>query len=128
MAWRRMPAKTTWGGRSIPKGFLSWRTSYVTENGTCDNEDTFRAKFIYDQLALLCTQENAVTRYYHWSFTDNFEWKEGESARFGIVHVDYDTQQRTVKDSGRFYASVIENGGVTHEAYDAWVAPQVYHT
>ncbi len=100
---------------------------YVTENGTCDNTDAFRAKFIYDQLSLLASRPNAVARYYHWSFTDNFEWKEGESARFGLVHVDYDTQKRTVKDSGRFYASVIAHRGVTDEAYETWVAPQVYH-
>ncbi len=100
---------------------------YVTENGTCDNTDAFRAKFIYDQLELLCRRPNAVTRYYHWSFTDNFEWKEGESARFGIVHVDYETQKRTVKDSGHFYARVIADGGVTDEAYERWVAAQTYH-
>jgi len=100
---------------------------YVTENGTCDNEDTFRARFIYDQLELLSREPNAVTRYYHWSFTDNFEWKEGESCRFGLVHVDYETQKRTIKDSGHFYTSVIGNGGVTEEAYNTWVAPQTYH-
>ncbi len=100
---------------------------YVTENGTCDNTDAFRSKFIYDQLALLCREPNEVTRYYHWSFTDNFEWKEGESARFGLVHIDYETQTRTVKDSGRFYASIIRNGGITEEAYERFVAPQSYH-
>ncbi len=100
---------------------------YVTENGTCDNEDVFRARFIYDQLALLSRCPNAIERYYHWSFTDNFEWKEGECARFGLVHVDYETQKRTVKDSGHFYASVIANHGVTDEAYEKWVAPQTYH-
>ena len=99
---------------------------YVTENGTCDNNDSFRARFIYDQLKLVSERDNHITRYYHWSFTDNFEWKEGESARFGIVHVDYETQKRTVKQSGKLYASIIKNGGVTDEAYDEFVKDSQY--
>lgn len=99
---------------------------YVTENGTCDNTDAFRARFIYDQLKLISAQENPITRYYHWSFTDNFEWKEGESARFGIVHVDYETQERRVKESGKLYASIIANGGVTEADYERFVKESVY--
>lgn len=99
---------------------------FVTENGTCDNTDSFRPRFIYDQLKLISQQENHITRYYHWSFIDNFEWKEGESARFGIVHVDYETQERTVKNSGKLYASIIQNGGVTAEAFDAFVKDSQY--
>jgi len=41
-----------------------------------------------------------------WSLMDNFEWSYGYAKRFGIVAVDYATQARTVKDSGRFYAEV----------------------
>ena len=47
--------------------------------------------------------------YLAWSLMDNFEWAFGYSKRFGIVRVDYDTQQRTVKDSGRSYAAVIRD-------------------
>jgi beta-glucosidase len=47
-----------------------------------------------------------VRGYYLWSLLDNFEWAYGYSKRFGIVHVDYATQQRTIKDSGRWYARV----------------------
>lgn len=99
---------------------------YVTENGTCDNSDSFRPRFIYDQLKLISEQENHITRYYHWSFTDNFEWKEGESARFGIVHVNYETQRREVKPSGKLYASIIKSGGVTEEAFDEFVKESYY--
>lgn len=99
---------------------------YVTENGTCDNNDSFRPRFIYDQLKLISERENHITRYYHWSFIDNFEWKEGESARFGIVHVDYETQKRTVKKSGKLYASIIQNGGVTDEAFAEFVKESRY--
>ena len=42
--------------------------------------------------------------YFYWSLLDNFEWAWGYEKRFGIVRVDYDTQERTVKDSGREYS------------------------
>jgi beta-glucosidase len=48
-----------------------------------------------------------LTGYFVWSLLDNFEWAEGYSKRFGIVRVDYETQQRTVKASGRRYAELI---------------------
>ena len=100
---------------------------FITENGTCDNSDSFRPRFIYDQLKMISETDNRIERYYHWSFMDNFEWREGESSRFGIVHINYETQERTVKDSGRLYSSIISNGGVTDEAYEKYVAPRSYH-
>ena len=66
-------------------------------------------------------------RYYHWCFCDNFEWLEGESARFGLINVDYATQPRTIKRSGEFYADMLDSGGVTDEAYDAYIRGEVYH-
>jgi beta-glucosidase len=48
-----------------------------------------------------------VQGYLVWSLLDNYEWAEGYSKRFGIVYVDYATQQRLVKDSGHWYASLI---------------------
>jgi len=41
-----------------------------------------------------------------WSFMDNYEWAEGYKMRFGIVHVDFDTKARTIKDSGKWYAGL----------------------
>ena len=52
-----------------------------------------------------------VRGYYAWSLLDNYEWAHGYSKRFGIVHVDFSTQQRTIKSSGRYYASVIASKG-----------------
>lgn len=49
-----------------------------------------------------------VTRYYAWSLLDNFEWGLGYSKRFGMISVDYQTQKRTIKDSGKYYAKVIQ--------------------
>ena len=99
---------------------------YVTENGTCDNTDAFRARFIYDQLKLISETENPITRYYHWSFMDNFEWREGERERFGLVHVDYATKARTVKESGRLYSAIIRDGGVSEESFDRYVKHSQY--
>jgi beta-glucosidase len=47
-----------------------------------------------------------------WSFMDNFEWVEGYAKRFGIVHVDYSTQQWVAKDSAWWYRDVIRRGGL----------------
>ena len=49
--------------------------------------------------------------YCAWSLMDNLEWSLGFSKRFGIVHVDFETQQRTLKDSAHFYARVIASQG-----------------
>lgn len=100
---------------------------WVTENGTCDNEDAFRSRFIYDQLKLISEESLSIERYYHWSFTDNFEWREGESARFGIVKMNYGDGTVEVKGSGKFYADIIKHGGVTDEAYEKYVKPSRYH-
>ncbi|CRZ34781.1 glycosyl hydrolase family 1 [Herbinix hemicellulosilytica] len=103
------------------------RPIYITENGTCDNNDAFRCKFIYDHLKVITESDLPITRYYHWCFCDNFEWIEGESARFGLVYVDYNTQERTIKNSGKFYTRMIEENGVTDELYRQYVEPAKYH-
>ena len=50
--------------------------------------------------------------YFAWSLLDNFEWAEGYAKRFGIVHVDFETQRRTVKASGRWYAELARAAGL----------------
>jgi beta-glucosidase len=99
----------------------------ITENGVIRNDgptadgrvrDTARIGFIRDHLVAAHRAIEAGVRlegYFHWSLLDNFEWAEGYGARFGLVHVDFDTQKRTVKDSGRYYASVIEANGLDPE-------------
>ena len=103
------------------------RPVWVTENGTCDREDAYRARYICEHLKAMTDSGLPFERYYHWCFCDNFEWLEGESARFGLVHVDYETQQRTVKNSGRFYSEVSAAGGVTEEIYEKYVSGEKYN-
>ena len=52
-----------------------------------------------------------VKGYFHWSLMDNFEWNLGYSQRFGLVFVDFKTQKRTIKDSGHWFAKVIQENG-----------------
>ena len=52
-----------------------------------------------------------IRGYFQWSIIDNFEWAEGYAKRFGLIHVDYPTQKRTIKDSGYWYRDLIESNG-----------------
>ncbi|MBN2470804.1 MAG: family 1 glycosylhydrolase, partial [Anaerolineae bacterium] len=51
--------------------------------------------------------------YFHWSVMDNFEWGEGTKHRFGLIHVDYETGRRTLKDSAYWYSNVIKSNGAS---------------
>lgn len=97
---------------------------YITENGAAFADeigpdgrvhDPRRINYLRDHLAQtrLALDEGVDVRgYFVWSLLDNFEWAEGYSKRFGLVYVDYPTQQRIVKDSGEWYAQVIAQNGV----------------
>jgi len=104
---------------------------YVTENGAAyddvvverDGEkiipDTERAEFVRAHLAATLDaidQGVDVRGYFYWSLLDNFEWAWGYEKRFGIVRVDYDTQERTVKESGRLYSRIIAQRALDAES------------
>ena len=83
---------------------------WITENGAADNtpvvdgvcNDEMRCRYLQlhiDKLSELVEQGVDVRGYYVWSLLDNFEWAQGYSQRFGIVHVDFETQERTYKKS-----------------------------
>ena len=99
---------------------------YITENGTCDNEDKFRCLFLYDHLKQI-SDLDYVERYYHWCFIDNWEWVEGEKARFGLIHNDYDNQIRTFKKSGYFYKEIINENGINEDMYERYVKDEKYN-
>jgi beta-glucosidase len=90
----------------------------ITENGGIFPEpvhDAARIAYLHGHLAAMhaaIEQGANVQGYYHWSFMDNFEWALGYEPRFGLVHVDYETQARTVKDSGRWYAEVVRKNAL----------------
>ncbi len=81
----------------------------VTENGTFMTDDARRWSFIQRHLQAMARamQHGAhVLGYCYWSLLDNFEWADGYGPRFGMVEVDYATQERRVRDSARRYAEV----------------------
>ena len=85
---------------------------YVTENGMSEIDDTRRVAFYDDHLkAVLEAQKQGadVRGYFAWSLLDNYEWAEGYSSRFGIVHVDYASQKRTPKGSYRAFQGMLHN-------------------
>ena len=67
------------------------------------------------QLQRALNQGIDVRGFFAWSFMDNFEWGEGYKQRYGLVHVDFVTQQRTLKDSAYWYRELISSNGTTLE-------------
>jgi beta-glucosidase len=131
---QRQHAITETGWEVYPQGLtdiLVWVTErygriplYITENGAAFYDpptpvdgrvaDYLRTDYYRTHLR---AAHDAMRRgvdlrgYFAWSLLDNFEWSLGYAKRFGIVHVDYATQERTVKESGRFYSEVIRSRG-----------------
>lgn len=84
---------------------------YITENGIADASDELRQKFIPAALRAVekAIDEGANVRgYFYWSLLDNFEWDKGYWLKFGLVAVDRTTQKRTVRESARQYAALVE--------------------
>ena len=99
---------------------------YITENG-CSYSDGPDARGVVDdqrrisflqryiaQVARAIEEGADVRGYYLWSLMDNFEWAFGYSQRFGITHVDFETQKRTIKQSGYWYRDVIKENGFSY--------------
>lgn len=101
--------------RVVDKLLAQWPLPpiWITENGAADNtpivdaacDDRLRCDYLQQHLAVLSEMVARgidIRGYYVWSLLDNFEWAHGYSQRFGVVHVDYATQQRTPKASARW--------------------------
>ncbi|CAN2169351.1 BglB Beta-glucosidase/6-phospho-beta-glucosidase/beta-galactosidase [Candidatus Nanopelagicaceae bacterium] len=103
-------------GNALPDLFITENgVAYdegISEDGKC--HDQRRIDYLSTHLAAVAgaiAEGSHVKGYYQWSLMDNFEWALGYEKRFGIVHVDFDTQKRTIKDSGYWYKDVIANNG-----------------
>ncbi len=85
---------------------------YITETGMSETNDERRVKFYDDHLRAVANaqaQGADVRGFFAWSLLDNYEWAEGYTSRFGIVHVDYETQLRTPKGSYRAFQGMLHN-------------------
>lgn len=132
--WSVGQARTANGWNVIPEA-LYWGTRfhyeryqlpiYITENGMSAHDwvsldgkvhDPNRIDFLQRYLRELkrsAEDGTDIRGYFQWSLMDNFEWADGYTERFGIVYVDYATQQRIIKDSGYWYRDIIAQNGET---------------
>ncbi len=97
---------------------------YITENGAAFYDppvatdgrvrDPLRVDYLHSHLLALRAAIDAgsdIRGYFAWSLLDNFEWSLGYAKRFGLVHVNYDTLERTPKDSARYFSRVVASNG-----------------
>lgn len=118
-----MPQALHWGPRHAAE-IYKVKSIYITENGVGYNEqppvdgellDLHRRDFLRNYL---CELQRAIVLgvpvkgYFLWSFLDNFEWEDGYARRFGMIHTDFATQQRTPKLSAHWYARVMAENRV----------------
>ena len=92
----------------------------ITENGATFKDkvengrivDTDRLNFLQHYLNQVLKAKNEglnIHGYFVWTFTDNFEWAEGYFPRFGLVHIDFNTLKRTIKESGKWFTNFLSN-------------------
>jgi beta-glucosidase len=117
--WLRMgPEAMYWAPRLLARNW-DVKAIYITENGTSGADkmsadgrviDLDRIMYLRNYLTQLqrATAEGVpVKGYFLWSLMDNFEWADGYAKRFGLYHVDFDSQRRTPKLSAEFYRQTI---------------------
>jgi beta-glucosidase len=88
---------------------------YITENGLAAEDDQKRVKYMADHIVEVgraIKDGMDVRGYLFWSTLDNFEWNEGYTMRFGMIQVDFDTQKRRVKPSGRMFAEIARQNAI----------------
>ena len=118
--WPVTPECLNWGPRFLYERYKT--PIYITENGmSCHdvvsldgkvhdpNRIDFLARYL-DELKKAATVAD-IRGYFQWSLMDNFEWSKGYSERFGLIYIDYQTQQRILKDSAYWYKDYIKNNG-----------------
>ncbi|MDD6762967.1 MAG: GH1 family beta-glucosidase [Clostridiales bacterium] len=117
--WPVTPECLRWGPQFLYERYRL--PIYITENGMSAHDvisldgnvhDPNRIDFLarhLEQLEKAADGGTDVAGYFQWSLMDNYEWACGYSERFGLIYVDYETQQRIIKDSGYWYKTWIEN-------------------
>ncbi|MGZ3181931.1 MAG: GH1 family beta-glucosidase [Telluria sp.] len=118
MGWEVSPAGLTELLQRIARDYRP-QEIYITENGSCyddvvgpdgEIDDAGRRRYLQRHLAAMKEAMDAgvpVKGYFAWSLIDNFEWAEGYLRRFGLTHIDYATQERRLKSSGKWYRSFL---------------------
>jgi beta-glucosidase len=84
---------------------------YITENGLADAADTRRKQFLKEYLAALqqAIDENYnIKGYYYWSLLDNFEWDLGYGMKFGLYEVNFETQERILRNGSKYYKKFVK--------------------
>jgi len=120
-----LPESIYWAIRSIGEGMGRKDLPIViTENGCASDDEVTNEGEIIDSSRIMYLRSHLrnvqraiaegypVKGYFQWSLLDNFEWSEGYSKRFGITHVDYETQKRTPKMSYHWYRQVIRENRI----------------
>lgn len=123
MDWEICPEALYWTLK-YSKEFFGDIPVFITENGMAAPDQLEEDGSIQDidRISYLRSHIKSCHRaieagvnlkgYYLWSLMDNFEWAYGYTKRFGIIHVDYETQKRIIKESGKYYSRVMANNRV----------------
>lgn len=119
--WNVTPESMYWWTRFLYERYQ--KPIYITENGMGNTDWVALDGKVHDPQRIDLTTRYLlnlrraidegidVRGYFHWTLMDNFEWAEGFRQRFGLIHVDYTTQKRTLKDSAYWYGEVIRTNG-----------------
>lgn len=119
--WELTPRGLYWGPKFFYERYK--KPIMITENGLSNVDWVSLDGKVHDpqRIDLMHRYINEFNRaikdgvdgrgYFAWSLMDNFEWAEGYNERFGLIHVDFETQKRTIKDSGYWFKQVIETQG-----------------
>ena len=101
----------------LRKAAKNGKPIYITENGLADADDKLRPEFIREHLKYIYQAINEgidIRGYFYWSLLDNFEFVEmrGFWPRFGLVEIDYKTQERKIRPSALVYAEICKNNKI----------------
>lgn len=111
--WIYRPEGLEWVLRRFWKKYR--KPIFITENGICAEHSQQRIDALKDYLKVChaAIRDGVDLRgYIHWSTWDNFEWHLGPTYRFGLVHVDLETMDRSMTDAGLFYEKIVQQNGV----------------